>query len=624
MKRIAAILLCLIASVGAAAQNNGGYNPLKDSIFYYYDRSDFEDVVRLGKQAVATYDAQGDLYDLAGCYNLLGNAYQRMGLFKEAIESYERCAQAMEQLKDIQADGENSVASGMYDRNIRYTRNNMAEVFLAIDELDRAEKLYRECVEMLGEVKDTLGFQDLATYKQNLAEVTLKRAEATKDEAERNALLGNAVGLAEQSVAISRRYDALPFKKTSKLVTLAHAYQAAGQIGEAVAAANEAQASVEAGNNPFLLTEIYALNGSLDASMGRYKEAEGHYSKALSMAKDNHFDVLQMTTLKGAYEAAKHFDKGLALSYLEELADLRDTLLRNEQQQIIRDYQVKYDLSEKEHQLTMETAKNRSNKQIIILLAILAVVLFGLFALGMRLSFVRKRQNALLAKINDAKDRIFSIVSHDFKTSVLSQNLMLGVMNRHIDQMSETDIKAKLLTLKTSSDSLRENMFNLIEWMKIEMGGGGNKRTVFNLCGTVGECLGAQNTEVEIKRLDVFNEVPPTLEAYDDAELVKLVLRNLISNAIKFSNEGGRIRITAEEAGHRIWIAVADNGIGISQNRIKELTTKVLSAKHGNTGSGIGLLLCRQLLEHNGESISIESEEGKGTTVRFSVKTTKQ
>lgn len=624
MKRIIAIWIgWLLCATTVVAQGNGNDNALKDSIFRYYDLSEFDDVVRIGKQAVEMYEAQGDLYDLAGCYNLLGNAYQRMGLFKEAIESYERCAEAMEQMKANETEGGNAVVGSMYDRNIRYTRNNMAEVFLAIGELGQAEKLYHECVEMLGEAKDTVDFQDLATYQQNLAEVALRQAEASKDEAERNALLSNAVGMAEQAVGYSRRYDNLPFKKTSKLVSLAHAYQAAGMIDEAVAAATEAQASEGAENTPFLLTEIHILNGDLEASMGRYEDAKSHYDKALAIAKENHFDVLLMTTLKGAYDATKHFDKGLALDYLEELANLRDTLLRNEQQQIIRDYQVKYDLSEKEHQLAIETAKNHSNKQIIILLAVLTLLLLGLFFLMTRMSVIRKRQKEILERIVDAKDNVFSIVSHDFKTSVSSQNLLLGVMNDHIDEMSRDDIKEKVQTLKNSSDLLREHMFSIIEWVKLELNGGGNLCKPFMLRNIVDEAVGLHKVEITKKNIDIANQVGADLGVNDNADLVKLVLRNLVSNAVKFSWPGGTVEIDAKEEGRQVWLTVADHGVGMSDDRLKSLTHSAISPKagtHGNVGSGIGLMVCRRLLERNGGQMEVESTEGTGTTVRFSMK----
>ena len=121
--------------------------------------------------------------------------------------------------------------------------------------------------------------------------------------------------------------------------------------------------------------------------MGQNKNAEGHLRQALDLATENHFDELQIDLLKSACAVARHFDKGLALDYFEQYTAIKDSVFNERQQQLIRDYQVKYDLAEKEHQIAFQTAKNESNKMIIILLTILALLLLILFAMGMFLSF---------------------------------------------------------------------------------------------------------------------------------------------------------------------------------------------------------------------------------------------
>jgi len=622
MKKNVIIFLLVLIAIVAKAQDSDTVKSLKERIFYHYDRSEFEEVVRFGKEALTVYEAEGNLFEMAGCYNVLGVAYQRLGRFEESIENYEHCADAMERLKAGDSEKEQKQTARFYDKNIRYTRNNMAKVFLVMEELDQAEKLYLDCIKMLGEPIDTIDFQDLATYWQNLSEVYMKQADGKVGE-DKAAFLQVSVDYAERSVALSEQYDVLPFKRVTKVVMLAQAYRAAGRTNEALAVAQEAIASAEVIDDPYLLAEAYAVLGSCEFDLGRNKIAESHLRHALHLATENHFDELQIELLKSVFTVARQFDKGLALDYFEQYTAKKDSVFNERQQQLIRDYQVKYDLSEKEHQIALQTEKNRTNKLIIVLLSVLALLLLILFAMGMYVSRVRKMKNEALEKNGRIKDRIFSIVSHDFKTSVLSQNLLLDVMEKHFDEMQPNGIKEKVSTLKTSSDMLKENMLNMIEWMKMEMDGSiGNKRE-FNVRTLVEESVESQWIDVSKKQLNIINEVEEGLVAHDDIDLARLVLRNLINNAVKFSSPEGTIRIWAGEEEGRIWVVVADQGKGMKGLSIRNLSNEPASPKartQGEGGSGIGLALCKDLLELNGEKINIKSEEDKGTSVRFSIK----
>jgi signal transduction histidine kinase len=620
MKKPTCIFICIALAIRVFAQNTDTLS-LKDRIFYHYDRSEFVEVVNCCQEALAVYESTDDLFEMAGCYNILGIAYQRLGKFKEATESYELCAETMERLRDSEYALHQEGAVAFYDKNIRYTRNNMAEIYFTMNEFDQAEKLYHNCIEMLGEPQDTIDFQDLALYLQNLTAVCLKRAESVEG-TEKAENLKEAIDLAEQALKLSQQYDDLPFKHISKMVMLAQAYHAAGRADEALVLADEALSMAEVEKDAYLLAEIHDLYGSFEADKGHYQAAEQHYRQAAALATDNHFDELQLTALNGAYEAARHFDKSLALDYFEQSTALKDSIFDQQQQQLVRDYQVKYDLAEKEHQIALQEEKNRQSKLTITLLIALTALLLMLIVFGMRLGHVRKQQNKALTKLNTTKDHLFSVVSHDFKTSVMSQNLVLDVMNNHLDDMTKDDVKAKVLTLKSSSDSLKEKMLNLIEWMKVELDSESNNKTTFGLSALVDECISALKTEIDKKRLKVNNNVEPSLKANDDANIVRLIMRNLIGNAVKFSWPDGEINISATKEKGMIWVNIADHGIGISEERLSLLTKDLVTPSQGTqgeTGSGLGLMLCKQLLDRSGGEITVESKAGNGTTVRFSI-----
>lgn len=594
---------------------------LKDRIFYHYDRSEFTEVVQCCNEALEVYQATDDLFEMAGCYNILGIAYQRLGRYKEAIESYELCTETMERLKNSEYELHREGAAAFYDKSIRYTRNNMAEIYFAMGDYGESEKIYLKCLEMLGEPQDTIDYQDLALYLQNLSAVSLKQA-ANLEGTEKEELLKTSVSMAEQALELSQQYGDPPFKHIYKMLMLSQAYHAASRPQEALALAEEALKMAETEEDPYLLAEIHAAYGGFEADAEHYEAAEQHYRQAVALATENHFDDLQRSSLDGAYEAARHFDKGLALDYFEQSTTLKDSIFDEEQQRLIRDYQVKYDLSEKEHQIALQEQKNKANQQKIIFLVILAALLLVLLAFGFRLGIIRKRQNDTLDHLNKAKDHLLSVVSHDFKTSVNSQNLMLDVMNKRLDQMTKEQVKEKIALLKTSSDALKEKMTNLFEWMKVELGSGENNKTAFDVRVLVEECIKAHETEIEQKGIEVEVDIPEDLLAFDNKNMVRLVVQNLLGNAIKFSWPKSKVRVSAKPENDRIWMAVEDHGTGISPDRKAVLMKDVVSPTKGTkdeSGTGIGLVLCSQLLERNGGQIEIESEESLGTTVRFSV-----
>ena len=623
MKRVILLFLCLIGMAFCFGQEPDTLN-MKERIFYHYDRSEFVEVVQCCEEALAIYKADNDLFEMAGCYNILGVAYQRLGRFTEAIESYELCAETMERLKNSESALHQEGASAFYDRNIRYTTNNIAEIYLAMNDLEQAEKMYRKCLEMLGEPSDTIDYLDKALYLQNLSEVSLQQAEALENP-EKEILLDESVGMAEQALVLSRQYGDLPFKQVSKMMMLSQAYFTIGRIDEALALADEALGVAEKEQDDYLQAEIHSIYGEFESQRGQYEKAERHFRSAATLAEENQFDELLRAAVNGGYESSKHFDKALALDYLERSTAIEATIFNEEQQRLIRDYQVRYDLNEKELQMALQEEKSHRDRMTILFLIVLSILLLVLLAVGFRLGVIRKRQNKTLAKLNKAKDHLFSVVSHDFKTSVVSQSMMLDAVNQFYDDMTAEQVKEKLVVLKTSADSLKEKMFNLFEWMKVELGSNENSKVVFNLDKIVKECIAANATEIEQKGLRVVTDLSD-LEACDNPTMTRLVLQNLLSNAIKFSWPGKEIRIgTRKEAG-RIWVMVEDQGMGISSERKEQLLKSVVSPTNGTKGewgTGIGLMLCYQLLEQNGGDIAIESQEGQGTKVCFSVNAVK-
>ena len=559
---------------------------LRTMILYFFNNNDFQHVVQYSEEGIAHYNKIDDPFNEAGCTMTLANAYQRLGQLDKAIECYNRCNELMDQ-----------IGGEMAEVNKRYVINNIAEIHLSMGELETAEEMYRKCINMLGTVDpaDTASNLDLATYYQNLAEVRI---------AQNNP---EAVGFAEPSLELSRKYQDTPHKIINRLMALSKAYRIVGRNAESAALMDEALSIAKENGETFLETSIYLQ--------------QGDFAKAITMADENHFDELLQEALEAAYQAERERNPKLALEYYERSMMMKDSVFNETQQQLIRDYQVRYATQEKEHALAMEQEKSKRNRMYVIVLAIVVALLLLIAFIWYRLAQIRKKRAEELAHLNATKDRLLSIVSHDVRTPVGAMCQVMCDLTDNYDGMAETDRKAKMVMLRTSSEALNDRMENIIQWVKGELENSKVEPVDFNLSELVDECVREQEMTIIAKSLS--NVVPKAMMAHDDVNVVRIVMQNLLSNAVKFSYPDGEVSVKAEEKGGRIWIEVSDNGMGIGEKKLEKIfkfMTSSASGTGGETGTGIGLFVSKMLVDKIDGEITIESRKDEGTTVRFSVR----
>lgn len=562
---------------------------LRTMILYFFNNDDFQHVVAYSEIGIDHYDKIGDLFNEAGCYMTLANAYQRLGQLDKAIDCYNHCGDLMDE-----------IGGEMAEVSKRYVMNNIAEIHLAMNEYDRAEEMYHKCVDMLGEVQeqDTASNLDLATYYQNLAEVYLVQGQ-----------LEEAVDLAEQSLDLSQRYQDTPNKIINRMMSLSKAYGKTGLEQEGKALLDEALQLAEDNNELFLQAVLHLQ--------------QGDYVQAIAMAEENHYDGVLQEALNAGYHDLRERDPKKALDYLERSVVMKDSIFNENQQQLIRDYQVRYAMQEKEHELAMQREKNDKARMMLVGLLILAVVLFALFVIWWRLAQMRKKRNQELTQLNEMKDRLMSIVSHDVKTPVSAIRSVLEQLCSYYDGMNDTDRKASLMMLKSTSEALSDRLFNILQWVRSVLEHGVAAPEDFNVAKLVDQAIQSQEYAIGVKSLKVVNEVTPALTAHDDPSVASLVLQNLLSNAVKFSYPHGEIHVRMEDDVDCIWLVVQDNGKGIPEQKLEKIFRFVSSSSSGTggeTGTGIGLFVSKQLLDKTGGAIRVESVLGEGTTVRFSMK----
>ena len=594
---IAIVIFCL--SLGVKAQE---VDSLRAIILQCFDESRFVEVIKYTEQALQLYEQAGDKYNVAGCYNTIAGAYMRIGQYDEAIRNYNICTDIMDE-----------IGGDMAAVNKRYIMNNIASIYYEMEEYDQSEELYWKCIEMLGDPgTDAKANLDLATYYQNISGVRLMQHDPDE-----------AVSFAEKALALSQQYGDREEKIINRRIALAKAYHEAGRQNESDAELEAALDLARREKELYYETCVIMLYGQYAYESGNYDSAETYYLKAISIAKENQFKQFYLDSQQGAYLATRASHPERAIGYLEENVKMRDSIYNEDMQALIRDYQVKYQMAEKEHQLQMQAEKTRQSRRLLSLSLIAVALLLVSVVILVHDVIQRKKHNKMLARLNKTKDQLFSVVSHDIKTPVLAQERSLDLICEHIDEMPVEYLKEYLVTLKSSTKDLKAKIINIIGWVKGMIGNNQSQVEPFNLSELAEKVIHSQSFEIGQKRLKVINDIPHDWMCNDDIQIVEMVLQNILSNAVKYSFAEGEIRMEADCDGERYQLKVIDHGHGINKERLGKLlkrTTSSTEGSDGEIGTGIGLFVSQQIIERIGGTIDIESEEGEGTTVTISIR----
>ena len=227
-----------------------------------------------------------------------------------------------------------------------------------------------------------------------------------------------------------------------------------------------------------------------------------------------------------------------------------------------------------------------------------------------------------LRQSNALKDRMFSIIGHDLRSPLSAAKLKLDFIKRGIIDPTANDFKDVTVfeLLKTMDESLNL-LQNLLGWARSESGRIEVIPEVLDFHEIVEQTIRLLKLNSEHKKISLTNTIP--LETYVEADLntTKTVLRNLMSNAIKFTPAEGEIKVNAVKKGERLVIEVQDNGQGIPEDNIPKILNPNIHFSELGTdsepGTGLGLILCQQFIHKNGGELKIKSKVGEGSTFYF-------
>ena len=230
-------------------------------------------------------------------------------------------------------------------------------------------------------------------------------------------------------------------------------------------------------------------------------------------------------------------------------------------------------------------------------------------------------QKLELAELNASKDKFFSIISHDLRSPF---NALLGfaqILSENLERYPLEEIRQKVIYIRTAAERLYALLENLLTWSRIQRGAIEYNPEPLDLAEIAEDNVALFTPNAEQKQIRLHNSIQTQTFVYADYSMLNTVIRNLTSNALKFTSSGDHVTLSAKIAEQLVEIAVTDTGIGISAAvlptllRIDTHHTQVGTA--GEKGTGLGLVLCKELIEKNGGRLWVESEVGKGSTFRF-------
>jgi signal transduction histidine kinase len=228
-----------------------------------------------------------------------------------------------------------------------------------------------------------------------------------------------------------------------------------------------------------------------------------------------------------------------------------------------------------------------------------------------------------LKELNATKDKLFSIIAHDLRSPFTSILGFSELLIENIRTYGPENSEEFITHINSTAEHTLTLLDNLLSWARTQTGQIDFKPENLQPRPTVEEIVGLLNSSATIKNITLNNCIPDDIITYADPNMLKTILRNLVQNAIKFTNTGGTVDILATPQQNHTLFTVTDNGVGMSEetrnNIFKIDTTVIKNGTDHERGSGLGLILCKEFVEKHGGKIWAESGYGKGSKFEFTI-----
>ena len=369
-----------------------------------------------------------------------------------------------------------------------------------------------------------------------------------------------------------------------------------------------------------------------------YTSAEDLALKGLKIAEKQKYQAGIATLSEILYLINKKKNNTpLALNYYENFKTITDSTALKDKKNALLMLKAKTSFKLEQEELKKETNTALAQQKTYIIFSLFAVFLAVLisFYVYKNNKLIQKLNNQLeqkattleeskqkLTYANETQEKLFSIISHDLRSPINAlMNLLLLIKNGDIKPDDFLNFVPKLYN---DVDAMSFTLNNLLNWSKSQMNGFVNKPEKLNVHTSVNDSIHLLQENANQKNITVKNNIPEAAQVFCDRNQFNLIIRNLLNNSIKFTPTGGEIILDATLKNKHWQVTIQDNGVGMSpevKNKLFKPDSSLQSAYGTNKekGTGLGLLLCKEMVENNGGVIGVATKEGEGTTFYFTV-----
>ncbi len=356
-----------------------------------------------------------------------------------------------------------------------------------------------------------------------------------------------------------------------------------------------------------------------------YQKALTFAEKSYNISKDNDYLVSEKHAadiLADLYLIKNDFKN--AYKYLKNATIVNDTLFGIERNKLIHELETKYKTKEQKQEIALQELKIERitllwivSLIVILLILVLTIILIRQNKQKTKINQILEDKNNELSTLIATKDKFFALISHDLKNPLSAFGTIAEQLDKHFESINPDEIHNYIKELSKSSKQINNLLANLLHWAAIQ-----NKRIAFkaetvNLHKIVDDNIKLLKNNGDSKNISIVNNIADNLIASSDIQLINVVIRNLLSNAIKYNKENGGITFDAAKNNGNIHLTVEDTGIGMRQEDITKLFRIDVDTKTiGNSpekGTGLGLILVKEMLDKCNASIKVKSKEGIGS-----------
>lgn len=582
----------------------------------YEKRMAFDRSLVYYRKAIEEFIREDNWQEIGSCALRIGNILYDLADFSEAYSQYLQSLNAFEQAGDRRG-------IAMMENNLGMVSHEMAKLEDARNHYQRAYDIYHEDGYVIDECRalnnigrilyDHMQYDSALVYYLDVLQIIENEEDSTGESREVLLAVYNNMALA---------------------------YRQKGDYRSAMDYLQRGLALAQALGDQYDLGSVFTDMGSLYGVMRQQDSALYYLHRALRIAKEYGFRRLELQ----AYEelAVLHANVGNYISaynwHLRYDTVYKELFNENQAAQMARQ-RAHYEQELKDTEIEQLQSQSQVQKMLnkvylgfmVVIVALALVIAFNLRSKKRTNQMLAERNlqlsNALqklseseleLQNLNRSKDRIFSVVAHDLRNPVAAITGFSELLHDNFDQFTPETRKEYVLQILQGTQRIQNLLENLLIWARSQMKAVKYEPEILKVKGIVDDCVRELKPNFDHKKVECLVRVDRKCEVFADKSMIYTVFRNLLMNAIKFSFPGGKVRITSDITDEECRIMVSDDGIGIQP----EIQAKLFDANEsitspgttGESGSGLGLVICKEFLERNRGSISVESEPANGST----------